>query len=171
MNFFKKLFDSRQPDDSTPPGPSPAGETPAHAAAIEQGEGLADLLRRRMADGADLPEIVTFFDEMCQIPLENTGDEEDLLLFETGDFSFSPEKAFHFTLTRQFPGGDGEYIQVQADVIYPASAAGKDLQDVQWSDWLEQGRDGFFDYVRASSAYQALKNVPYTRVEISSSET
>lgn len=171
MNFFRKLFGSRQPDGSALPEPKQAGETPCQAAAIAQGEGLADLLRRRMADGADLPEIVLLFEEMCRIPLKNTGDEEDLLLFETGDFSFSPEKAYHFTLTRQFPGGDGEYIQVQADVIYPASAAGKDLQDVQWSDWLAQGRDGFFDYVRASAAYRALKDVPYTGVEVSCFKT
>ena len=42
-------------------------------------------------------------EEMCSIPIK-----EDMILFETGTYSFSGEPMFNISLVRQFPNDEEE---------------------------------------------------------------
>ena len=45
--------------------------------------------------------IVSVFEEMCNMPLK-----EDMILFETGTYSFTGKPMFNFSLVRQFPNDE-----------------------------------------------------------------
>ena len=60
-----------------------------------------------------LPDIVKAFEEMCEEQIDN-----DMILFETGTFSFTGEPLFYFSLVRQFPNDDDEYYQIHVDVLF-----------------------------------------------------
>lgn len=145
-------------------------ESPADNPAVLLGRQLADSLREKIPDTAALPEIVTYFEEICRIPLENVKIDDDLLLYETGVFGFSGSDEIHFSLTRQFPDGEGEYVQVQVFAHYPDREGSIQLQDTMWSDWVDD-KAQFFDYVRRSAAYTALADTLPMAVDITCDQT
>ncbi len=55
-------------------------------------ESLLIYLQNRISDKSSLENIVDVFEEMCNIPIK-----EDMILFETGTYSFTGEKMFNFT--------------------------------------------------------------------------
>lgn len=112
-----------------------------------------------------LDELIDAFAAMCKLPV---GDPDDLL-FETGTFDFTGKKLFYFSLVRQFQYRDeDEFIQLHLDVRYAPSPATKQLSCTEWSSLTE--RD-FFDLVRSSAAYRAVKEMPVAQVEIYIEET
>lgn len=74
---------------------------------------LVEFLENGITKKMSLDNIVNVFEKMCDIPMEN-----DMILFETGTFSFTGEPMFQFSLVRQFPNEDEEYFQVHLDVLY-----------------------------------------------------
>ena len=112
-----------------------------------------------------LDELIDAFAAMCKLPV---GDPDDLL-FETGTFDFTGKKLFYFSLVRQFQYRDeDEFVQLHLDVRYAPSPATKRLSCTEWSSLTE--RD-FFDLVRSSAAYRAVKEMPVAQVEIYIEET
>lgn len=61
-------------------------------------DNLVKYLKNRITDKMTLEDIVSTFEQMCRMPIEN-----DMILFETGTFSFTGEPLFYFSLVRQFP--------------------------------------------------------------------
>ena len=67
-------------------------------------ESLLKYLQNRISDNSSLEDIVSVFEEMCSIPIK-----EDMILFETGTYTFTGEPMFNFSLVRQFPNDEEEY--------------------------------------------------------------
>ena len=61
-------------------------------------ESLLGYLQNSISDNSSLEHIVSVFEEMCNMPLK-----EDMILFETGTYSFTGKPMFNFSLVRQFP--------------------------------------------------------------------
>ena len=165
MSIFDRIFRKKQEKSK-----QKYMESPADNPAVLLGRRLADSLREKIPDTATLPEILTYFEEMCRIPVENAEIDDDLLLYETGVFGFSGSDEIHFSRTRQFPDGEGEYVQVRLDARYPDREGSVQLQDTLWSDWLDD-KESFFDYIRRSAAYTALSDTPLTAVDITCDQT
>ena len=69
---------------------------------------LVAYLKNAITDKMPLENIVDVFEQMCQVPIE-----EDMILFETGTYSFTGEPFFYFSLVRQFPNNiDDEFYQL-----------------------------------------------------------
>lgn len=73
-----------------------------------------------------LEELVDSFEKMCQRPIDT---DDELLLYETGTFSFMGPSYFYFSLVRQFPDGEGEYYQIHLDVLYEPSKKCENFSD------------------------------------------
>lgn len=71
-------------------------------------ESLLGYLKNSISDNSSLEHIVSVFEEMCNMPLK-----EDMILFETGTYSFTGKPMFNFSLVRQFPNDEEEYYQIQ----------------------------------------------------------
>ena len=70
-------------------------------------ESLLGYLQNSISDNSSLEHIVSMFEEMCNMPLK-----EDMILFETGTYSFTGKPMFNFSLVRQFPNDEEEYYQI-----------------------------------------------------------
>ena len=64
-------------------------------------ESLLGYLQNSISDNSSLEHIVSVFEEMCNMPLK-----EDMILFETGTYSFTGKPMFNFSLVRQFPNDE-----------------------------------------------------------------
>ncbi len=122
-----------------------------------------DYLNRVITDGMTLEELVGAFEGMCRIPIA-----DDLILFETGRFSFTGKPMFYISLVRQFPNADEEYVQIHLDILYPPSPLNRFLSTSVWSDQLEQS---IFAYIRSSKAFAQARRDQIARVEVYLDET
>ena len=84
--------------------------------------------------------------------------------------TYGPEGRGFESLTRQFPDGEEEYVQVRVDAHYPDREGSIQLQDTMWSDWMDD-KAQFFDYVRRSAAYTALVDTLPMAVDITCDQT
>ena len=122
-------------------------------------------LRDSIHDGMTLEEMIDAFAQMCKTPVG----EPDDLLFETGTFDFTGEKLFYFSLVRQFKFmSEDEYIQLHLDVTYAPSIRTALLIKAKWDSQID---DDFFEMVKASSAFAAVKDATPVHVEVHISET
>lgn len=165
MSIFDRIFRKKQEKSK-----QKRVESSVNNPAVLLGRRLADSLREKIPDTATLLEILTYFEEICRIPIENVEIEDNLLLYETGVFGFSGTDEIHFSLTRQFSDGEGEYVQVRLDARYPDREDSIQLQDTLWSDWVDD-KKSFFDYIRRSAAYTALADTPPMAVDITCDQT
>lgn len=144
-----------------------AQEEQAHAErqAILQKLVVYRTLRASVTEAMNLEELVGAFEKMCETFV---GDPDDLL-YETGTFDFSGEKHFYFSLVRQFRFLDpDEYVQLRLEVQYLPCSKTFFLPRVTWGNRT----DGtFFDNVRGSREFQAVKELPILRVDIRIEET
>lgn len=121
-------------------------------------------LKEKVKPGMLLPELVDAFEEMCGIALH----EEEEKFLETGAFDFTGDKKFYFSLTRQFPNGEGEYYQLQMEVIFPLTEKNKHFNDTTWDTDVE---GDFFRCIRSSRAYLSMKDTAPIDVQIFLDET
>ncbi len=98
-----------------------------------QMENLLIFLKKRISEQMQLTDIVHVFEKMCSIPLAN-----DMILFETGTFSFTGEPLFYFSLVRQFPNDDEEFYQIHVDVLYKSTRENKMFNETTWSESLNK---------------------------------
>lgn len=165
MSIFDRIFQKKQKKSK-----QKRAEPPTNNPAVLLGRRLADSLREKIPDTATLSEILTYFEEMCRIPVENVENEDDLLLYETGVFGFSGSDEIHFSLTRQFPDGEGGSVEILLDIGFPDVKGRLQLEDELCSDELDE-REEIFDYIRRSAGYIALENIPPTAVDITCDQT
>ena len=120
-------------------------------------------LETKITEGMSLKEIVGVFEQMSQEPIE-----EEMFLFETGTFDFTGEEMFFFSMVRQFPNEEDEYYQIHVNVLYEPSEKTSQFLTMVWDEDLDEN---FFDYIRTSEAFEAVKDDKYVDVEIYMDET
>ena len=123
-----------------------------------------DMLKREITEKMSLPEIVDAFERMCRIPIA-----DDMILFETGTFSFTGEPRFYFCLVRQFPiEDDDEFYQIHVVILFQP-----DSENCKFSGtvWNEDIAENIFDFIRKSDAFAYAKSHPYSKIEIYMDET
>ncbi len=109
----------------------------------------------------NLSDLVNVFEQMCSIPVAV---ESDMLLYETGTYTFSGEPKFYFSLTRQFSDDcEGDFRQLHLNILYEPSKWTNKFKDAVWDEEID---GDFFDYVRNSQAYRALINVKVGKIEV-----
>ncbi len=126
-------------------------------------ESLLKYLQNRISDKLSLEDIVDVFEEMCNIPVK-----EDMILFETGTYSFTGEPMFYFSLVRQFPNDEEEYYQIHVDVLYVSTAENKNFEQ---NIWNEDTEENIFSYIKKTSEFSFCKNKEFSKVEIYLDET
>lgn len=128
-----------------------------------QKESLLKYLQNKISDKSSLENIVDVFEEMCNIPVK-----EDMILFETGTYSFTGEPMFYFSLVRQFPNDEEEYYQIHVDVLYVSIAENKNFEQNIWNEDIEEN---IFSYIKKTSEFSFCKNKEFSKVEIYLDET
>lgn len=122
-------------------------------------------LNAAIHDGMTLEKMIDAFADMCKI---SVGDPDDLL-FETGNYNFTGEQLFYFSLVRQFQFLDpDEYVQLRLDVTYAPSRKTAFCHSLKWSS-LTAG--DFFEMVKNSRSFRALKDLPILQVSVRVEET
>lgn len=116
-------------------------------------------------DGMTLEEMIDAFAEMCKISVG----EPDGLLFETGNYDFTGENLFCFSLVRQFQflSGD-EYVQLRLDVTYTPSIKTALCRTTKWGSLID---GNFFGMVKNSRSFRLAKEMPIIGVRVSVEET
>ena len=91
------------------------------------------------------------------------------LLFETGNYNFSGEKMFYFSLARQFQFlDDNEYVQLRLEVTYAPSPKTALCYTTKWGS-LTDG--DFFAMVKGSRAFRIVRGLPIAEVNVRVEET
>ena len=124
---------------------------------------LVAFLNRKITEKMSLDDIIRTFESMCRLPVEN-----DMILFETGTYSFSGESLFYFSLVRQIPNDEDEYVQIHVDVLYAPTQKNERFQSSIWNEELEEN---IFEYIRKSEVYWEIKEDEYIKVNVSMDET
>ncbi|MBS5481365.1 MAG: hypothetical protein KHX46_09565 [Clostridiales bacterium] len=123
-------------------------------------ESLVAYLKKAITDKMPLENIVDVFEQMCQTPIE-----EDMILFETGTYSFAGEPFFYFSLVRQYPNNeDDEFYQIHVDVLYAPTRENAAFESAVWDNQLDEN---IFDYIRKSPVFAYAKQKEYVQVDIS----
>ena len=122
-----------------------------------------EYLQSMITDQMGLEAIVDIFEKMCQTPVEN-----DMILFETGTFSFTGSPLFYFSLVRQFSNEEDEFYQIHVDVLYKPDQENNAFSE---SVWNEDIPENIFEHVRGSKAYTYAKNHAIVKVDIYMDET
>ena len=125
-------------------------------------------LQEQAVAGQRLPALVDAFERMCGMAIPGVPEEDVLLLYETGEYDFTGERLFYFSLVRQYPGGDGEYVQLRLEVTFAPTAETQGFLRTDWDDFVE---GDFFAHVRASEEYAALADVQPVSIEVRREET
>ena len=120
-------------------------------------------LKEVINEDASVQDIVDRFEEMCREPIDN-----DMILFESGTFSFTGEELFCFSLARQFPNEEEEYYQIHVDVLFETNDENKTLSESVWNEDIEEN---IFEYVRKSESFSYAISNTYKRVDIYMDET
>lgn len=127
-------------------------------------DSLIKFLKNEITDKMPLENIVSVFEQMCSIPLE-----EDMILFETGTFTtFAHEPVFQLSLVRQFSNNDDEFYQIHVNILYKPTSENEMFSEATWDENLSEN---IFDYIRNSEVFAYAKNKEYIKVEIYLDET
>ena len=126
-------------------------------------ESLLGYLQNSISDNSSLEHIVSVFEEMCNMPLK-----EDMILFETGTYSFTGKPMFNFSLVRQFPNDAEEYYQIHVDVLYIPTEENKDFQRTIWNEDIEED---IFSYIKKTPEFNFCKDKVFSKIEIYLDET
>ena len=128
---------------------------------------MEEALKRAIECKTTLPELVDAFESTCRAYLWFPDDEDDLLLFEAGNYNFTGTPTFQFSLTRQIPDGKGEYLQLRLTAHYPPIPFALLLHRTVWS----RPDMDFFAVVRGSRAYARVKDQPILAVDCYTMDT
>ena len=92
----------------------------------------------------------------------------DMILFETGTYSFTGKPMFNFSLVRQFPNDEEEYYQIHVDVLYIPTEENKDFQRTIWNEDIEED---IFSYIKKTPEFNSCKDKVFSKIEIYLDET
>ena len=125
-------------------------------------------LEREIGRKRELKDLVDAFESMCKFPIDGVKKEEDMILFETGTYSFTGEPLFYFSLVRQFPNAEEEYYQLHLDVLYSPTENTREFRRTSWDFDIE---GNIFEHIRNSEEYFVLKDKPIEKINIYMDET
>ena len=131
-------------------------------------EELQEFLSSNTQSGEDMPlaELVDEFEKMSGKPMRSVEHDWDGVLFEAYEW----EGEYYFSLVRQIPTGyNDEFYQLFMNVRYIYNES--EYKGLDESEWGDSGDEKFFDGVRKSPAYNALKDAPIVAVDVYISET
>lgn len=118
-----------------------------------------DLLKKEISEKASLPDIVDAFEKMCSEPIA-----DDMILFETGTFSFTGEPLFYFCLVRQFPKeDDDEFYQIHVEILFQPDSQNCEFSGAVWNEDIEEN---IFHFIRKSNVFAYAKSQPYRNIKI-----
>lgn len=120
-------------------------------------------LKESIDETMSLSEIVDVFEKMCEKQIDN-----DMVLFETGTFSFTGEPYFYFSLVRQFPNDEEEFYQIHVDILFKPNRENQNFSEATWNEDVDEN---IFDYIRKSKAFEYAKSSTYEKIEIYMDET
>lgn len=124
---------------------------------------MVEYLKSRITNQSQLQEIVNVFEQACQEYGSN-----DMILFETGTFSFTGSPLFYFSLVRQFSNEEDEFYQIHVDVLYESNQENKVFSETVWNEEISEN---IFDYIRNSQSYLSVKGSEIIKVDIYMDET
>lgn len=127
---------------------------------------ILELLKKEIVGKQSLDDLISVFEEMCEIPIEE--ESEKMILFETGTYSFTGKPMFNFSLVRQYPNEEEEYYQLHLDIMFEPTFDNSSYEQATWSFEIE---DNIFDYIRKSKEYMCLKDIPIARIDVYMDET
>ena len=121
-------------------------------------------LQSTITEKSTLPEIVNAFEVICK-----NLDADDMILFETGTFSFTGERLFWFSLVKQIPNeDDDEFTQIHVDVMYKPSRENEAFSDTVWNVYV---KEDFFEFIRNSAAFKYAESDEIAGIDIYESDT
>ncbi len=126
-------------------------------------EKVVEYLKNTITVNMALKDIVDIFENVCQ-PMN----EEDMILFETGTYSFTGEELFYFSLVKQVSAEDDEYYQLHIDILYKPNFENRKLNTTVWDKDLEEN---IFEYIRNSEAFNYVQKDNYIKTDIYVDET
>lgn len=130
---------------------------------------LLKALKDVTVNAETLKDYINGFEEFCNI---ESGDSEEVCFLETGNYDFSGENNFYFSLVRQYKANpnDDEYIQIHMDVIFNPITI--DNQSQIWSDEFDNIKK-FFNAVKSSEILKHIcnNNLKPKRIDIYADET
>ena len=127
---------------------------------------ILEFLKKEIVGKQSLDDLISVFEEMCEIPIEE--ESEKMILFEAGTYSFTGKPMFNFSLVRQYPNEEEEYYQLHLDIMFEPTSDNSSYEQSTWSFEIE---DNIFDYIRKSKEYMCLKNIPITMIDVYMDET
>ncbi|MBQ3497665.1 MAG: ABC-2 transporter permease [Clostridia bacterium] len=129
-------------------------------------EKMWEYMSARTQSAKPLAELVDEFEKMSSKTLMSVEADMDDVLFETYEW----QGEYYFSLARQIPTGyNDEFYQLFMDVRYIYNES--EYKGIDESEWGDSGDAKFFDGVRKSPAYNALKDAPIVAVDVYISET
>ena len=129
----------------------------------KQIKNLVEDLKNAITVNMPVENILDIFEQMCQIPID-----DDMILFETGTFTFTGEPLFLISLVRQFPNDDEEFYQIHVSILYKPTNENKIFNETTWDEDLSEN---IFDYIRKLQVFAYAKNTEYIKTEIYLDET
>lgn len=127
---------------------------------------ILEFLKKEIVGKQSLDDLISVFEEMCEIPIEE--ELEKMILFETGTYSFTGKPMFNFSLVRQYPNEEEEYYQLHLDIMFEPTFDNSSYEQATWSFEIE---DNIFDYIRKSKEYMCLKDIPIAKIDVYMDET
>ena len=127
---------------------------------------ILEFIKKEIANKHNLDDLISAFEEMCEIPIEE--EFEKMILFETGTYSFTGKPMFYFSLVRQYPNEEEEYYQLHLDIMFGPTPDNSSFEQTTWSFEIE---DNIFDYIKKTKEYMCLKDIPIAKIEVYMDET
>ncbi len=129
-------------------------------------EKMYEYMSARTQSSKPLAELVDEFEKMSSKTLMSVEADMDDVLFETYEW----QGEYYFSLARQIPTGyNDEFYQLFMNVRYIYNES--EYKGLDESEWGDSGDAKFFNGVRKSPAYNALKDASIVAVDVYISET
>lgn len=120
-------------------------------------------LKNTIKKNMTISDIIDTFNKIC-----NFSNQDEMVLFETGTFSFTGESLFYFSLVKQVPNSEEEYYQIHVDILYKPDNENQLLSNAVWNEDIDEN---IFDFIRKSKAYEYTQKHNYIDIEIYLDET
>lgn len=132
---------------------------------IDNQKKLCKMLEKETKQAETLDQAIDAFFKVVSSAKPN---DEEMLLYEVGCYSFDGPEECQFSLVRQTPTRDDEFYQMHMEVTYEAGEEERQLSECEWH---EEGDDDLREYVHRSKAYIVLKNKQFLKISVWVDET
>lgn len=130
-------------------GENPTFKNDVWCSPDKQGEALLEFLEERINIDTPFSECIDAFEEMCNIPLE-----ESRVDFEAGALFINNEN-FYFSVIRFYRGEDGRLYKIRLEFFFEIEKANKRIFEM---DSTKYSGIKFFEALRKSKAYKYSSN-------------